>query len=570
MADPQTNEKTREDSGRSVFTQGPLNTAKVVLNKVGFKFHTYRTSNRELPVRNRLQSLITLLHHRMVELDKCETEFEIIENLMPELAEAYKNLGPYTTKEICTFFKKYYSEGWVDQTKGESTLSHHVVDSLPITIRNPADHTEHTFKIFIPRAREVLLPDGYIEGGLVVFGYSPNNMDMWATYYTQKAQEILDYFKPTLVGHEGMLAHLGVIKTAVMRVLEFQLLKGERRANDDNIALESIYGKDKRSETFFSKALRGLFESYDSYRATLFKHVPPRCDHTYKVIQPVLFDVDGTILDDVARHGFIAHKGKITPDGEKIVDELRPGLDHLGKPLEVTERGYVYVDTKRFPDDQSKWRSVDKSFIRELPLHEIAAYLANEWDSYRDDLRDGRWHSKSLTVIEYIQSVVPALGNEWKTKLVNEIPSDQFRRPKTQDYKMRIRDGTTEKWIHGVRAPSQTNPSFDLRAFTPKFLKGISWSHAGRLFYYDDVGGLRGNKEPHISSRGLSMFIIDRICSEGKSLAEIRKELQIIAKEVGGFDYGPRKMKGSESFCMDPFEINLNPVIESIQKKSKT
>jgi hypothetical protein len=604
-----------ENKGRGLFRGGATNILKTVGKSLGLRFKYYKTDEKELPVRKRLQPQISLLKARMKQLDTTEGDFKKAESFMAKIADAYAELGPYTSVEICSFFKNYYSKGWLIDPDAGATIANTHTDEYTLKI-NRTGSTPLDTQIKWPKAREVMLPDGYIEGGLVVFGYS--SISMWSKYYTDRFDSIISHFETQFAGHPNLIERLKGVRDTYKNILQNKIVTGAK-AKDDLSGIEgesnfeSLFGRDKRMEGWFSDtALSGfLLAKIKKFRSELFKDPVPGNFHTYKVVKPIIFNVDGSVreaLDDGTGRWTTISGG---PHRDR---EVGPGLDKYGMPLEVfkhTDGTYrVLIDKLDFPDELAQWRTIpdcapvtgqpNRSFVEDLPLYLTAAYVANEWDAFRDDLRDGRFHGDSITTMEYIMAEIPALGDEWKTKRTSEIRYPELMRsPRKRGYKMNLTaDNGTKFSIYGERKPSQISPAFDIRAKSNAFAGGRTWTHIGRKYYHEDANGIgewevhkrlsngtfawisaeqvphavRGESDvtklkgdPHMSSRGLSMYIIDHICREGKSLAEIQTDLKEIAKETSGFDYGPRTMGGAPTFNKDPFNIDVAAIIKSIK-----
>jgi len=266
---------------------------------------------------------------------------------------------------------------------------------------------------------------------------------------------------------------------------------------------------------------------------------------------------------------FLLHELKDT-GFESYGGEVAPGFDENGWPLEVDEDGNVLLDIwdndpRYGPDTKSPRhgktrRQVPKEFITDLDLLLTTQLIDNEFDTYRDDLRDGRYHPKSLTAIDYTMARNKAMGGEWETKNENKLAEEH------RYYNMKLTDG---RIIKHKREPTNLNPAFD-----KKFL-GKNWIHVGRKFYYDlpkDVRmkDLDPDEEGQVSTRGFSHYIIERVTSEMKTLKQAKEVLTAIGERIGGFDYGPRKF--STPFPKDPFNIDLVTLHESpeyYKKKSK-
>ncbi|MAG91226.1 hypothetical protein CMO83_00955 [Candidatus Woesearchaeota archaeon] len=276
---------------------------------------------------------------------------------------------------------------------------------------------------------------------------------------------------------------------------------------------------------------------------------------SYQVIEPIIYgekEKSGEVIDDIRNHGWV------TRDGEP-----GPGLDKFSYPLEVDYDGIVMLD-KRNGDPNP--RLVPKQFIKDIDLLERAQYVANWHDTYRDSLRDGRYHNKTLTVMDYVQAKNPSIWNLWH--MINEKklikgwikPGTPERRYQTE-MKMNLTHRVPKVVTAGIpEVPSpitylvnstDKNPAFDMRALHRP------WKYAGRKYYYDTPDASALSKDPHISSRGISMYIIENVTRQYTRWSEVNATLNEIGLTFRGFDYGPRPwdMWGKEeAMPLHPYE----------------
>lgn len=207
-------------------------------------------------------------------------------------------------------------------------------------------------------------------------------------------------------------------------------------------------------------------------------------------------------------------------------NELGPGLDPFGYPLEVDDDGTIMLDKH----SEGTKRKVPSQFIRRLDLLETVNYINAHHDTYRDDLRDGRYHPYSITIMDYVQANNKSVWGLWGMRNEDSI--------KTQS-RFSVKSNAPGVGTLSVDIlPSDKNPAFDF-----KFLKGsdIAWKHAGRKYYYDVPDGTMkwDNNEPHISSRGVSMYIIEKLTRDMRKFDQTIAILNEIGTK-GGFDYGTR------------------------------
>ena len=106
--------------------------------------------------------------------------------------------------------------------------------------------------------------------------------------------------------------------------------------------------------------------------------------------------------------------------------------------------------------------------------------------------------------------------------------------------------------------PKDKNPAFDFRV--TKTNKNLEFKHVGRKYYYDlPEGSDFSNTEPHISSRGVSMYIIEKVL---RSTARFENARKILAKlsENQKWDIGTRPWEGwwAKQMISDPFDWGRN------------
>ncbi len=245
---------------------------------------------------------------------------------------------------------------------------------------------------------------------------------------------------------------------------------------------------------------------------------------------------------------------------------------------------------ERVPSDwQTKWKRdqrvfKDDRFYGYVDLMEMGSMIYSYWDSFRDDLRDGRYHphSKSIGdyVIEgeggfspikgapYIRSWKPGLGrigiffprgkipkketgiDKTKQDLIKATPADFENVPEDEknvmrEFRMRISDtefypkdsNSSDSKTWAKRKPTKYNPAFDRRA---RDLDYVFW---GNMYYYRWVGNITEwseNPFPHISTRGLAHYLFYRAATDVWNYTDAEKALEGLE-----MDYGVR---GSEEF----------------------
>lgn len=287
-------------------------------------------------------------------------------------------------------------------------------------------------------------------------------------------------------------------------------------------------------------------------------------------------------------------------DGESYqLDEVDYGLDENGYPLEVNDKGEVLLD--KWWDEISKndwqeelilnkqkgrevWdakvklgvkrygiRRIDKRFVGDLDLLDTAMFIENQWDAYRDDYRDGRYHPYSKSIMDYLKvsklKIIPTKNinihfdpmkeyiefkpieeykitdkedrdnhelkeEEYKIIYRKNIPDDE--KDIKRIYKMRVFciDENKYEYLVGIRRPSHLNPAFDRTALHSSII------HWGRMYYYENTDGINRwseNPFPHVSSRGIAKYLIDTAIWTTYNFEEARNALK--GKE---YDYGRR------------------------------
>ncbi|MBN1156523.1 hypothetical protein JXA85_02840 [Candidatus Woesearchaeota archaeon] len=364
------------------------------------------------------------------------------------------------------------------------------------------------------------------------------------------------------------------------------------------------------------------------FRSQIKKHSPENVpgvnivhSHPYGAVRPILYGVKGTrktvsLKDNEGKPIPIywhklsngrppgsndKNKDYVWPDeaylfgkGEKVVDvdeiteldrldkhgfhprswELAPGIDENGYPLEVyshedgLKEGVVFLD-EQF-DKGNPTRRVPKSFIVPIDTIQHAAYVFNVWDEVRDTVRDARYHPKSLTIIDHIMAYSQVKGKEWELARFNsELPYDYGK------YEMKLfhqgisqKEGTfkggehTVRTMEGRRSPTDLLPAFDLRALH----KGGPLQYVGKQFYYDRCHEILKDESQQevMTTRGLSMYIINAYMTMMKKFSEIDYEFHKHISKIKEFDYGPRVFGGE--FPSWPYKVNFENIHEAHEK----
>ena len=247
----------------------------------------------------------------------------------------------------------------------------------------------------------------------------------------------------------------------------------------------------------------------------------------------------------------------------------------------------------------------NSAFVKDLDILEMATYIYNEFDSYRDDLRDGRYHLWSKTTTDYVMAAEGISTKDYRTfgtlpysrgltsfvpkapiplsyypmsdyvsaspNTFLSVPNDE--RLVTRDFHMKCNvtlpnddqtPGLPDNILAGERKPTALNPAFDRRAMTSKSDVGQDrfFIHWGRMYYYEDTIGINKwseNPFPQVSTRGIAKWMIYRI------LMDLPWEQAVkAAKNDDGYDYGIRRPLVGGEFIKDPLGatdlISKNPL----------
>ncbi len=282
--------------------------------------------------------------------------------------------------------------------------------------------------------------------------------------------------------------------------------------------------------------------------------------NTFKVIKPILYgegENNAKIMDRLDNPDY---KWDLK-DGE-----FKAGCDEYGYPLEVETDKKVMMDhydaNGKYSNDTG--RPVPEKFIKPLDPLERVNYETVYFDTIRDDLRDGRFHPNSLTITDYLQANNPSLFELWRKReegdhgLMSETAESNG---KTVVHGQNIFDVKLNEWDKPIRkykvSPSDKNPAFDLRN------QSVDWKHIGRKYYYmfpdHSFGLMSQNKEGHITSRGVSMYIIEHLTREIEEINDMKDALKYIEDRPGctGFDYGPRPWSPGDKGWAESMNKNI-------------
>lgn len=253
--------------------------------------------------------------------------------------------------------------------------------------------------------------------------------------------------------------------------------------------------------------------------------------------------------------------GNFTPQG----NEVDWGVDENGWPLEVAEAGYKFKapqpdGTYREEDidpgtvlldvfyRRRPYRRVPMEFTEYADLLDMSAWVYVNYDAYRDDLRDGRYHTQSLSVMEYILKM-----REIETPYLDFEHADlnqslMKRNPTTGQMEIRTEHTHSTMKLNNPPnrpaevmvelKPSHLNPAFDIRRGPVESSKKDI--HLGRKLYYDLQENTENSNNPTMSTRGAALWILARVIEDTKYFEnDTIQLLDAIGTKTLGFDIGP-------------------------------
>jgi len=595
MAEKDEGEKTKVEKITGRWIGGGRSVLKRQLENLGIPVHFARTAELELvPTKDmhKYKELLRTMLSKLMDKEGIEVYYNYIEhNVVPEVRKNYEQLQENYTDEICKIRKQLFITG---TTKLDNNLG------LPEDQGGPTIAPLNVFgqprDIRLPNSKEIRFPDGS-RRWVSHYGYS--SIELWMEEYARLIELIFDEAYTHYSGPITDPATLGTLKKQfdtfklkcnilLRNMISYGSEKKEgKRVPIPDLGFLSIYQEDKDEETRFSDFLDGQCTAVGNFRTEVMAKLPQGVvnffyKRSYKVVRPYYWNDDTKEYEILTAGNSPGQLPIKTGKGEFEV-----GKDEFGMPFEVAGKNYKF-DGEDIPEgtvlidvfeDTGTPRRVDKKFIDDVPLFELAAYVLNEWDEVRDDWRDGRYHQNSLTVTDYLMAAHASLGGEWPKKRDPLGIKDEYRK-----YKMKLGDGRT---IEHKRGATDLNPAFDMKSLALKKVEGgaETFMHFGKKRYYQTVEHIEkkfpGNPrksaaynremaekyDPVVTTRGLSMFIIDQISRRGKILSEIRKDLQDVSGEIGGFDFGPRTF--AKPLNRDPFGIDVSGVNADIQKHSE-
>jgi len=523
--------------------------------------------------------LIALLGRKISYLRQIERYWKNIGKTRKKIENIYLKLGPYTTMDSAKnewFLMKYGAP-------------HNESENVGVNIDEKAEEAEQTqtpdwqrfseyfnkitneesmkingidLKFRVPQEWKIKYPDGQVQG---IRTFGRENAENYRKYYTNVIDEFCKKLEAELLEkkenrkyEKNIKGNIGKIKR-IFEAVTMHVTSENKKIEAKHYGYLKTWVNDKeKHQSDYSLAY--YIKQLDALMIELKNNTPARLagstkegggsiryQHTYRVIRR-LTDAEKNTLRSI-----------IPP----LKGEADVGLDENGRELEVNDNGEILLDIFHNKDIEINKVGIKRN-VRKLPKQfhdrivdldplDVANYIHNEWDSYRDDFRDGRYHPHSLTILDYTMAMTKGTKGKKEWKLERQsLLGKSFRK-----YKMRLGNGNV---IEDTRKASNLNPAFDKRALRPEFGYGNKWEHIGRKHYYDIVNDVPKNnmKDPLITSRGLSLYVIQKVMAQMKYFNVIHENLKSIGSKVG-FDYGPRTF-GDENFCTDPFNIDLSRI----------
>ncbi len=345
--------------------------------------------------------------------------------------------------------------------------------------------------------------------------------------------------------------------------------------------------------------VRNMFPLMDTLKEQIMGlRLPPdqvHYTHTYKITDIHKEIIENGVVKRFADFHPNFHRGK----------EVAPGLDENGLPLEIGDgstgfrngilgKNKIVIDifhNEDVPRENERRiqenargtnpplpmlnpvtvREVDPRFVTECHPIDIAVYVYAHYDSYRDDMRDGRYHQHSMSIAEFLMENLDQLEPENVRDYVQtpngKVFSPNFNRrargDETPHAKVRVRlnkrgagqfrPGTDPEIVHETIKPSHLNPAFDFKNATDRTI------HWGRKYYYEGQDQSVQSKEPTITTRAASLYILHRVIDQTKYWGDSgNKEgvLQLLAKiadQTSGYDIGPNLARWGRPLTKNPF-----------------
>ena len=293
--------------------------------------------------------------------------------------------------------------------------------------------------------------------------------------------------------------------------------------------------------------------------------------HTYKIID---------MHKEIVENGVIKRFADFHPNFRRG-KEFAAGLDENGRPLEVGDgktgfRNGVLGENKIVIDIFHNWdvdhpdlsgvrgtsvsvREVDRRFVTECHPIDIAVYVYAHYDSYRDDMRDARYHEDSMSIMEYLMENLDPLEPRNVRDYVQKPDFDKRVHAKVRVQlnkrgAIQFRPNNDPNSVHETIKSTHLNPGFDLKNATGKAI------HWGRKYYYDGQDQSVQSKEATITTRGAALYILHRVIDQTKYWGNsgnkegVLQLLSKIADQTHGYDIGPNLGRWGRPLTKDPFK----------------
>ncbi len=399
---------------------------------------------------------------------------------------------------------------------------------------------EKTYWYPLPPRTKIRYPVSGMKRNWIVevspFGYE--NDQTYSDEYSNLVEKICEDYKVEILSRTSIdsdkkeiTKDINALKNIYMAAIKSIVTGYTKRSRAEgglktipSIGIEDQYRGFIKGPSDSVKNLAGYAEAIIKHKNQIFRRDNMVYYNTYQIINPVIYgsrETSGVVQDRLNDPQYA---------WDVRGEELGPGLDKWGYPLEVDENGRVMNDAENYPGLLP--RQVPKDFIKQLDLLEMANYIVNMHDTYRDDLRDGRYHPNPTTIMDYVKAKNRSIWRLWEVGDEEDITTQQTINIRLQ----RPVDGRNS-YEYGSK-PTDKDPAFDVRAITRKG----AWKHAGKKYYYgvpDDTKSGK-NTEVHTSSRGVSMYIVEKITRELYWWNQIKALSDFISAQYGGYDYGPR------------------------------
>ncbi|HJN56817.1 MAG: hypothetical protein QF436_03720 [Candidatus Woesearchaeota archaeon] len=532
--------------------------------------------NKELDFETGVGSMITALK-------KIESNMEELGLIKKNIEELYFQIGPYTDKDIKEFESKIFNYGTTEYKEISDKKYKMKVDSFqPFEIR--LNHMQNfkpmKIKIPIPSTTSIKYPSCIsqkhtkeISHDLAIFGMQ--TVSGWFNYYGKYCREkigeplkekLLEYWKEKYLDKDkdDQKKKIEEIKNIISINVDIEIEGFYQGIN--HMLQNYVIPKESAYYSLLNSEVEECLNKLNTLRDKIMQELIPekvKYKHSFKVIKLYKYDYD---FDK--RKMSIKTFEQAVKDGEikweVLPGEASPGKDDYDMVLEVAEDGFEF-NGKKYSEGEvildifsnRKPRKVPKEWMEWIDLLDLVSYLNNAWDEYRDDLRDGRYHPNSITAVDYAMAINPSMWGEWG-KINPKKINDNYRK-----YTMNNGLGPV---IKGKRKPTNLSPAFDKRALKHSKTGYLeSWMHIGKKRYYGTnehiMEVLDGDKDfyhPMISTRGASMYIIERVLSNMKTIDLASRTLRKIGDLIGGYDYGPRDYR--DEFPTNPYDIKISDI----------